>query len=33
MATGEREQESSLYDIETHFGDVTTSDKLLMIMA
>jgi len=33
MATGEREQESSLYDIETHFGDVTTSDRLLKIMA
>jgi ureidoacrylate peracid hydrolase len=33
MATGEREQESSLYDIETHFGDVTTSDKLLRMMA
>ena len=29
MATGEREQESSLYDIETHFGDVTTSAKLI----
>jgi hypothetical protein len=29
MATGEREQESSLYDIETHFGDVTTSGKLI----
>ena len=33
MATGEREQESSLYDIETHFGDVTTSDRLIRIMA
>jgi len=32
MATGEREQESSLYDIETHFGDVTTSDKLVKMM-
>lgn len=31
MATGEREQESSLYDIETHFGDVTTSDKLIRV--
>ncbi|MGE5838381.1 MAG: cysteine hydrolase family protein [Deltaproteobacteria bacterium] len=33
MATGEREQESSLYDIETHFGDVTTSDQLVKRMA
>jgi len=33
MATGEREQESSLYDIETHFGDVTTSEKLVKMMA
>ena len=33
MATGEREQESSLYDIETHFGDVTTSDALVKRMA
>jgi ureidoacrylate peracid hydrolase len=32
MATGEREQESSLYDIETHFGDVTTSDRLVRTM-
>ncbi|MCX5877792.1 MAG: cysteine hydrolase [Deltaproteobacteria bacterium] len=32
MATGEREQESSLYDIETHFGDVTSSDKLIGMM-
>jgi ureidoacrylate peracid hydrolase len=32
MATGEREQESSLYDIETHFGDVTSSDKLIDMM-
>lgn len=32
MATGKREQESSLYDIETHFGDVTTSDKLIKQM-
>jgi ureidoacrylate peracid hydrolase len=29
MATGEREQESSLYDIETHFGVVTTSDNII----
>lgn len=33
MATGEREQQSSLYDIETHFGDVTTSEKVIEIMA
>lgn len=32
MATGEREQESSLYDIETHFGDVTTSEELIRRM-
>jgi ureidoacrylate peracid hydrolase len=32
MATGEREQASSLYDIETHFGDVTTSEKLIRMM-
>ncbi len=32
MATGEREQESSLYDIETHFGDVTSSDNLIGMM-
>jgi len=32
MATGEREQASSLYDIETHFGDVTTSDRIIAIM-
>ncbi len=32
MATGEREQESSLYDIETHFGDVTTSDRIIAMM-
>lgn len=29
MATGDREQESSLYDIETHFGEVTLSEKIL----
>lgn len=29
MATGEREQESSLYDIETHFGEVVTSDQII----
>jgi ureidoacrylate peracid hydrolase len=32
MATGEREQESSLYDIETHFGDVSTSDHVIEMM-
>jgi len=32
MATSEREQESSLYDIETHFGDVTSSEKLMGMM-
>lgn len=32
MATGEREQESSLYDIETHFGEVTTSFRVLEMM-
>ncbi len=32
MATGEREQESSLYDIETHFGDVTTSERIIGLM-
>ena len=33
MATGEREQESSLYDIETHFGDVATSETVIEMMA
>jgi len=33
MATGVREQDSSLYDIETHFGDVTTSERVIEIMA
>lgn len=28
-ATGEREQESSLYDIATHFGEVTDSDVIV----
>ncbi|MEG1857408.1 MAG: isochorismatase family cysteine hydrolase [Pseudoflavonifractor sp.] len=28
-ATGPREQESSLWDIETHFGTVTTSDQII----
>ena len=28
-ATGPREQESTLWDIETHFGAVTTSDKVI----
>ena len=32
MATGQREQESSLYDIETHFGDVTMYDVLVRMM-
>ncbi len=32
MATREREQESSLYDIETHFGEVTTSEKIMELM-
>ena len=32
MATGEREQESSLYDIETHFGEVTTSERIMELM-
>jgi len=32
MATGEREQESSLYDIETHFGEVTTSERIIELM-
>jgi len=29
MATGEREQESTLYDIDTHFGTVTSLEDLL----
>lgn len=29
MATGEREQESSLYDIQTHFGEVTDSKRII----
>lgn len=32
MATGEREQESSLYDIETHFGEVTNSDRIIELI-
>lgn len=32
MATGEREQESSLHDIETHFGDVMTSETIMKLM-
>lgn len=32
MATGEREQESSLYDIETHFGDLATSETIIEMM-
>lgn len=30
-ATGEREQESSLYDIETHFGTVSGLDEVLTV--
>lgn len=29
MATGEREQESSLYDIQTHFGEVSDSKRII----
>ena len=29
MATGEREQESSLYDIQTHFGEVSDSKRVI----
>jgi len=32
MATGEREQESSLYDIETHFGEVTVSERIIELL-
>lgn len=32
MATGDREQESSLYDIETHFGEVSTSEQVMAMM-
>jgi ureidoacrylate peracid hydrolase len=32
MATGEREQESSLYDIETHFGEVTVSERIIELI-
>jgi ureidoacrylate peracid hydrolase len=32
MATGEREQESSLYDIETHFGEVAASERIIELM-
>jgi ureidoacrylate peracid hydrolase len=31
-ATSEREQESQLWDIETHFGTVTTADELIAAM-
>lgn len=31
-ATGEREQASSLYDIDTHFGTVTELDRVLAIL-
>jgi len=30
-ATGEREQESSLYDIDTHFGTVAGLDEVLTV--
>ena len=33
MATGEREQESSLYDIETHFGVVSKSERVIAMMS
>lgn len=32
-ATGEREQASTLYDIETHFGRLATSDELVRTLA
>jgi ureidoacrylate peracid hydrolase len=32
MATGEREQESSLYDIHTHFGEVTVSERIIELL-
>jgi len=32
IATGEREQESSLYDIQTHFGEVTTLERVMELM-
>ena len=32
MATGEREQESSLYDIQTHFGEVTASERIIELI-
>jgi ureidoacrylate peracid hydrolase len=32
-ATGPREQESSLYDIETHFGDLTDSRQIIKAMS
>jgi ureidoacrylate peracid hydrolase len=32
MATGEREQESSLYDIQTHFGEVTESKRIIELL-
>ena len=33
MATGEREQESTLYDIDTHFGSVVSVEDVLTILA
>ena len=32
-ATGPREQESSLYDIETHFGDIADSRQIIKVMS
>lgn len=32
-ATGPREQESSLYDIETHFGDIADSRQVIKVMS
>jgi ureidoacrylate peracid hydrolase len=32
-ATSEREQESSLYDIDTHYGAVTSLEQVLVLLA
>jgi ureidoacrylate peracid hydrolase len=32
-ATSEREQESSLYDIDTHYGTVTSLEQMLALLA
>jgi ureidoacrylate peracid hydrolase len=32
-ATSDREQASTLYDIDTHFGDVVTSEELMAVRA